>query len=65
MQGRKKSAGIAQQVEHFTRNEGVASSNLVSSFLNHIPRGYGFINNYGLEMNHGSVVGWKIHKSNR
>ena len=26
-------AGIAQSVEHFTRNEGVVSSNLISSFL--------------------------------
>ena len=25
-------AGIAQPVEHFTRNEGVVSSNLISSF---------------------------------
>ncbi len=26
-------AGIAQQVEHFTRNEGVVSSNLISSLF--------------------------------
>ena len=26
-------AGIAQPVEHFTRNEGVVSSNLISSFF--------------------------------
>ena len=25
-------AGIAQQVEHFTRNEGVVSSSLISGF---------------------------------
>ena len=29
--GRQHSAGIAQSVEHFTRNEGVVSSSLISS----------------------------------
>ena len=27
-------AGIAQSVEHFTRNEGVVSSSLISGFIN-------------------------------
>ena len=32
-----ENAGIAQQVEHFTRNEGVVSSNLISSLLQKEP----------------------------
>ena len=32
-----ENAGIAQQVEHFTRNEGVVSSNLISSLMGKNP----------------------------